>query len=949
MRLSKALLRGSKEALIDICALFALINCPRFLSGEPSPGWLIQVGILVSLAFFLPATPPAQEEGKWKRYRRLLPAFMITAVGVVTTEIVWLDVPAWHPLLVPLWLALTALRRLELGPWARELQATLSRRQIHYFFADLLWVAFFSYAIPRWAQIPGPAASGLTTLLVTWIVLNSFTDFHNPAKGSAQAALIATPVILSATWALLIFLAGEGGIVTSLVFSIWLTIALISTRLALKRWANPITAGSFEAYRWMGLFCFVAYLFHNFAAPVVRGTGDASYYATFLSDTLSQFRHAVFPVFVGQSEFQFNGAIVPIRVAPAFQYFGGVIDLLTARTLEPYAIQNLLLTICGFFTTFLTYFSLKKVSQRGDIAWFLTILFVCCPGVLALVFSADLYMSWLAAAFAPAILCICALTFSSKGKKLYATLGLLLGATWWMHPPIACWLLLVACAIQVLRFIQLRPTKPQWVKECSVGSICFILAALYPLVSSALYPANPALGAGGGTGTPQSSHMLQSLRDTFPGSILPVSPNGRLLSDFQLGYGLLALALIAFRISFRQAVLYPKLLSAAIIGLLLLLVPIPWVTDFLWTIVPAPVRLLTNTWPMQRLYLIVAALVVTLAATLSSKKGWSRYLLVAACAWSAIEATKFINGARASNVATSPVKVVPLSENVTLTRYSYGMFGEWPAYFTHGVTDPLLENRLLDADLATITESNYRAAIRTGQKGETTTGSFEGPFNALTLHPPIVLQPNQRYLAELMVPGGRALKGALVAKGTTFNRIYGLPEYGGSKSFGLGGDHLPFFPLHTSSNNPEPITFTLILESAADLEALHAPIRLKLTGYRADALPIHVSSWIPYRAVIQTSHAAWLETPRLFQQGYEATVNGVEVDVVRSKEGLVAIPLRHGESTVELTYHAPIGLRLAFWLSFSAILAGIAYALLEFAQQVRVRPILPDSPPAADR
>jgi len=103
---------------------------------------------------------------------------------------------------------------------------------------------------------------------------------------------------------------------------------------------------------------------------------------------------------------------------------------------------------------------------------------------------------------------------------------------------------------------------------------------------------------------------------------------------------------------------------------------------------------------------------------------------------------------------------------------------------------------------------------------------------------------------------------------------------------------------------------------------------VKLLSYDRGTLPVRVESWIPYRAIVRSPEAAWLETPRVYQNGYRALVNGQPAEVRKSPESLTAVAVPRGESRVELEYIAPTGLRSFFWLSFAAgvvaLLAGAA-------------------------
>ena len=85
----------------------------------------------------------------------------------------------------------------------------------------------------------------------------------------------------------------------------------------------------------MLLAAVATWLLHPFATTLQIGAGDALWYANMLGDFVTQLRAGVFPIFVGQTDYAFNGAVYPLRVAPFYQHLAGILDLLTGRQLLP--------------------------------------------------------------------------------------------------------------------------------------------------------------------------------------------------------------------------------------------------------------------------------------------------------------------------------------------------------------------------------------------------------------------------------------------------------------------------------------------------------------------------------------------------------------------------------------------------------------------------------------
>ena len=89
-----------------------------------------------------------------------------------------------------------------------------------------------------------------------------------------------------------------------------------------------------EIVRWILLLLVGAWLLHPYATDRLIGSGDALWYRNMLADYISQIRAGVFPVYVGQTDFAFNGAVYPLRVAPLYQHAAGILDMMTGHKLE---------------------------------------------------------------------------------------------------------------------------------------------------------------------------------------------------------------------------------------------------------------------------------------------------------------------------------------------------------------------------------------------------------------------------------------------------------------------------------------------------------------------------------------------------------------------------------------------------------------------------------------
>lgn len=931
--------RLHRENLVDAALLLLALQLPAWATGVNAPAAAAQAGVLVAFAV-LSSNRVIENLGLWRRYLKLLPAYVGIAAAGSALFVFWLEKSTVHGWFAPLWIGLTVVSRLPFGRFARGIVVPFAHATIHFLqsrivgpvhqyrgdvlVGDIAILGLVAWAASRWSGHIRPGWIGVGLISAAWIILHAIFRWHMTKH--PRVPRFFTVGTFALMWGLLW---PDAGIVAAIAFGCWLGLALLGYRQAVQRWASTPDTGPAEVWRWIGLLACTIYLFHPFIQAGLHGSGDARYYATFLVDALIQFRAGIFPVVVGQSEFQFNGSVMPIRIAPAFQYAGGALDLLTARTLEPAAVQNMLIVTTAFAGVFSAYISLRWVGANAKVAWFLSALYLGCPGTMGLAFNTDLYMSWLAVPLVPVTLSLCLRTFSEGGTRHVVALGLALGVTWWMHTPIAIWLTGLAAALQVPRILLQRPPMIATIRECAAGTIAFSAVASYPVVSTTLYPVDPALSAAGSI-IVEARHVVQQLRETFPSAWLPLSSQGRRLGDFQLGYGLLLVGGLAWAGAWSSRVLERRLLLVLAVGILLLLIPIPLINQALWALIPGFIRAVTNIWVMQRLYVLLAALAVFSAALAWKHQGPSKRILIVLClalAWSLVESTKFLKGSRAALNAASTTPTALRPENFILTRYSYGMFSGQPRYFSHGFTDPNLENRLLAEDLVTVLRSNLRDAEHDSANREAQTRVLTLIDGELQLSQHLTLVPGKRYLLTIAPPDRARVFGTFVLEGRTLNRIYGLPDYGGADSFGLGGSRYPFTPLFTSSSESENFNVMFIPIAAEDRAALASRFNLRLVEYDPGQLSVRVKSWLPYTASVQSDQPAWLETPRMHQAGYVATVNGQRVEVRRSSEHLTSFPVPAGQSQVELRYVAPTGLLISFWLSFATIVAGMIMAL----------------------
>jgi hypothetical protein len=443
--------------------------------------------------------------------------------------------------------------------------------------------------------------------------------------------------------------------------------------------------------------------------------------------------------------------------------------------------------------------------------------------------------------------------------------------------------------------------------------VTFALLAHYPFVSLA------SLQTGAAPATdilPRAQLIAEHVRHVFPGVLLPLSTHARALSDLQLGYALGLVLAIATGLALktRRAPLLALTLAGA--GLLLLILPVPG-NAWAWDHLPETLKRLTYYWPMQRFYLIIAALaagagISALAAGVELKANVTRrlrILLVIACGWSLWESRQYVAAGR-ERTASAEISAQNLRpENQPTMNHAYGLFPALPAYFSHGVMDPRAEARLLDH--ATLAVLPPPAPSKTEPALTPLRGTVDANPGVLLLSPSLTLQPGRRYALEFVF-APKSYVGILQLSGRTFFREYALPHSGEALAFGSEAPNNPTLPLWTTASEPETITLRFIPTDGTAPQTFAAFAAIRLREINDATATVNVTAQLPFRATVHATQPAWLETPRMYQVGYQATVDGRAATVKKSPQGLAMIELPYGAQTITLTYQAPMLLRVSY-------------------------------------
>jgi hypothetical protein len=263
-------------------------------------------------------------------------------------------------------------------------------------------------------------------------------------------------------------------------------------------------------------------------------------------------------------------------------------------------------------------------------------------------------------------------------------------------------------------------------------------------------------------------------------------------------------------------------------------------------------------------------------------------------------------------------------------------------FFSHGYMDNELEQRVMDANLASYTMTNVGSIAPAGEFGPKT-GSVELP-NRFTgssppgeriwvyLSPKITMVPGRHYLL-LMDFNDPNTRGVLVLNGTGFYRSYNLPTSGAPFAFGSTPQNSWVLPISTRLTTPVELSLSFSNE-VPDIDMAHYGnfARYQLVEYDPEKLPIRLKSLLPFVAEVKSPRAGWYESFRYFTPGWTATVNGQPAAIRRTLNGLIAVPVGPGESEVRLVYRPPTLLLVSYWLTWAAWIGLAAYLIRQAAR-----------------
>jgi hypothetical protein len=689
------------------------------------------------------------------------------------------------------------------------------------------------------------------------------------------------------------------------------------------------------------LFLVGVYAAEPFLRGTFVGTGEAYNYDLSVADAVTQARSGVFPVLVGQTEFAFNGRIHPLRTAPWYCCAACILDFATFHSLNFWQLQDAILTLSIVATLFSTYASLRLlVGTSRTVGLLGAVIFGLSPGVLSTVYAMDLFMTVTALPLVPIVAASNIASFSRRSLPIYLVLGAAIGFAWLAHPPIALWLSTSTAVFQLVNWTTRKPTWRAVGAGISGLLVCLLLAS-YSFAST-----EEMHFIGGLSRAEDFSPLFVELSKAFPSCLRPISDEARSLSDFQLGYVAWALLLAGAAISAHRRHLASLVSFACAAFLILLTLPVPYLTKAIWLHLPPLFPQLTNIWPMQRLYLVATGLIITGCSVLwregdpqvRAGPSWRRLFVMAICAgslfWEIEQARFFIKRGDVLQHKSEESADLLRSENIDLTLTSYALL-DIPSRFVNGVMDAGREFRILrEADRLEIA-NNWTPSNPGRLRAHGALHTVTMQLNPAHLAPLIRIEPDRRYRLWLKFRSA-PFNGVFIMRGRHFSRDYPLPSAGQSRGFGMKPGNDPSIVLWTTDPDGTDIEIMLVGEPQGGIFA-----DFELREIDPASFPVDLEGLVPLSGRVRVRDPSWLETPRRFIPGYEASIDGAPAQVAISPEEAVMIKVPSGEHEFRLRYTGSPWLLGAFWTSFSTgcvlVLGTAAWMAFRGVQHVRAR------------
>ncbi len=311
---------------------------------------------------------------------------------------------------------------------------------------DLLVVAGVWAAADRLSDW-GWSVRGLAVLAAGWglvLAVAAWLHCRQPRRALFFEVTAGLAVLALVGWQYPPLKAGWGS--TAYGFAA-VAVALGGWRCWRRKWRGAEQDDLAEPLRVLLLAGVAAYVMLPLFTHRHLGGIDARWYAFMLHDFIEQWRSHGPPVFVGQGEYVWNGAIHLFRSAPVYMHVAGLWDWLTWGGLTTPALQHLTAITATFAASWGAYAASVKIAPKRR--WegaALAALYVMSPAILMPLYASDAYMTYVASA-AFVWVAFGNIRILTEGRG-WTVLAASLSLAWMCHPPTAMQVTLISAVLQ---------------------------------------------------------------------------------------------------------------------------------------------------------------------------------------------------------------------------------------------------------------------------------------------------------------------------------------------------------------------------------------------------------------------------------------------------------------------------------------------------------------------
>jgi hypothetical protein len=711
-------------------------------------------------------------------------------------------------------------------------------------------------------------------------------------------------------------------------------IANATMPLRLRMW---LTATQPERQTWVASLALVAValvVMSPFVSGSIQGGGDSLWYRYLATDVILQVRRGTFPVYAGDSVYNFTG--YPTTISLLFFHLFVAVDWLTLQQLSPNRVFNTTIILFGLLNALIPFAALKQLlPQRTWLCAALALLFFLSPSTISVLYTHDMYPSFCATPFVPAAMAASVIMTRRPAPRAAAVLAGCLAVLWMIHAPTGFMMSIIAALIAMLgailpgRSLKMVAVNNALAAVIFVGLSGWYFAAMFAEQISNLEPSADDAGSS------FVADARQYVLALWPGALLPVDVSAP-MQTVQIGYALILVFLASLILAARFRC--PEILLTAVPVALcsMLLFPVPFLNEALISILPRQFNDMMFVFLYQKLYKFVAGGIIISASIVLGKAAlatryWQRLAaaLIMLLLWSGWEVRSIVRygfqhtkSQAESDALFEPNRVFTLPYNfMRMTPDVRSLATQY---------DAILFDRIIDSS-GSVRRGNWESVASSCHPGQPgipveLVGSSCDKNNCTF--------PNLPNGADYRV--GRFTIPARTKALIIFDSVSSHPEIPYAV-VNFTPDNRPFtwvdhirsparYGIPVSNPSSEDVALRLTVSVRPDALSPVVWENLCFARYDSEQLPVQPLADPRYAVTVSGEAGEVLETRFNYLRGLRASIDGVPVEVIQSPRSRAAVPLLPGRHVVRVYYQAPPLVKVAMMVSLGTVI-NIFFAL----------------------